>query len=84
MSMASDRITQLMVKIASILLPVFSMRYIPNKEPSAFSPDLIGDRNKAGSKPATNNRQFIDTQARITTADKIKLLLLIGLQCMDR
>ena len=24
-----------------------------------------------GSKPATNSRQFIDTQARITAADKI-------------
>ena len=81
--MASDRITQLMLKIAGILFPVFSMRSIPNKEPSAFSPDLISDGSKAGSKPATNNRQFIETWERITAADKFKLLPLIGLQRMD-
>ena len=54
--MASERITPLKLKIASILLPVLSMRYIPNKEPSAFSPDVINDRSKAvvfDAKPAS-------------------------------
>ena len=54
--MASERITPLKLKIASLLLPVLSMTYIPNKEPSTFNPDVISDRSKAvvfDAKPAS-------------------------------
>jgi hypothetical protein len=54
-SSARDRITPHKLKIASLLLPDLSMRYIPNTEPSAFSPDVISDRSIAvvfEAKPA--------------------------------